>query len=376
VSINALAAYFNNTGVSNNSNPSQANFNTSGDSYSAQALAAVGATPGATLLHHGLSFTWPNVAAGSPDNVVAQGQRIAVSGSGDTLGFLLAGVTHTPSASGTGTIVYSDGLQQPFTLHAPNWYFTSRSTGDQMFVLPYRNNANGPQDQHQVVVYYAGISLQSNASVAQVILPNLNPGPLPSLHIFAMSLGYQALATAYNNTGISNDGSVSQANFDSFGYSYSAQVLAAAGATPDATILHHGLSFTWPKVAVGNPDNVVTRGQRIAISGSGNTLGFLLTGVTYTPPVTGSGTVIYSDGRQQSFTLSVPNWGCSSGDQVLTLPYRNTSNGTVDHFQVCVYSASVALQSTQKVAQVILPDLGPDVLPSLHIFAISLGNSM
>ena len=374
VSGSTLATAFNNVGITDDTNPAPGNFDASGYSYSAQALAAAGATPGATIIHHGLSFTWPNVAAGSPDNVVAQGQSIALSGNGDTLGFLLTGVTYSPPATGSGTIVYSDGTQQAFTLAAPNWYFTDSGTGDQALILPYRNNANGSQDHHQVVVYDVGVSLQSNKTIAQVILPNLGSTLLPSLRIFAIALGYQSLATTFNNVGVSNDGTASQANFDASGYSYSAQALAAAGATPGATIIHHGLSFTWPNVAAGSLDNVVAQGQSIALSGNGDTLGFLLTGVTYSPPATGSGTIVYSDGTQQAFTLAAPNWGCSSGDQVLALPYRNTSNGTQDHYAVCVYYASISLQSGKTVVQAILPEMGTVLLPSLRIFAISIGN--
>jgi alpha-L-fucosidase 2 len=139
-------------------------------------------------------------------------------------------------------------------------------------------------------------------------------------------------------------------------------------------LLHHGLTFTWPNVPVGSPDNVIAEGQSIALSANGDTLGFLLTGVTYSPPETGKGTVIYSDGTQQSFSLSIPNWGCSSDDQMLTLPYRNKSNGTRDNYQVCVYYASVSLQRSKTVAQVILPNLGAGLLPSLRIFAIAVGN--
>jgi hypothetical protein len=56
------------------------------------------------------------VAAGSPDNVQASGQTIAVSlpSRATTLGFL--GSATNGDASGTATITYTDGTTQTFTL--------------------------------------------------------------------------------------------------------------------------------------------------------------------------------------------------------------------------------------------------------------------
>ncbi|HEY1622456.1 MAG TPA: hypothetical protein VGG16_01530, partial [Streptosporangiaceae bacterium] len=48
----------------------------------AHVFAVTTGTPGATLSHDGLSFTWPDVPAGLPDNVLALGQTVLVSGTG------------------------------------------------------------------------------------------------------------------------------------------------------------------------------------------------------------------------------------------------------------------------------------------------------
>jgi hypothetical protein len=56
----------------------------------------------------GTTCTWP--ATGGPDNVIADGQIIDVSGSGTELGFLGAGAFG--EASGDGTITYTDSSQQ------------------------------------------------------------------------------------------------------------------------------------------------------------------------------------------------------------------------------------------------------------------------
>ena len=79
----SLAAAYNNTGISDNSDEAAANYDGVGDSFSAQALAAgtpTALTPGGQVTIGGTTFTWPDVAAGTPDNVVAAGQTVALSG--------------------------------------------------------------------------------------------------------------------------------------------------------------------------------------------------------------------------------------------------------------------------------------------------------
>ncbi|GAA3436742.1 hypothetical protein GCM10018954_063510 [Kutzneria kofuensis] len=59
---------FNNIGTSNDGSANTANLDSSGHSYSAQALAAAGIQPGGTVSANGMSFTWPSAAAGKPNN--------------------------------------------------------------------------------------------------------------------------------------------------------------------------------------------------------------------------------------------------------------------------------------------------------------------
>lgn len=48
------------------SDPAPGDFDSTGDSYSADALAKVGVSPGSTVTANGLSFTWPASAPGTP----------------------------------------------------------------------------------------------------------------------------------------------------------------------------------------------------------------------------------------------------------------------------------------------------------------------
>jgi hypothetical protein len=176
--------------------------------------------------------------------------------------------------------------------------------------------------------------------------------------------------------GITDDSNTTIGNLDGAGSSFSAQALAADGATAGATVTVGGVPFTWPNAASGDNDNVVASGQSFDLSGSGTALSFLLT-AGY-GPASGTGQVVYSDGTTQSFTLSSPDWlgGCSSSGAGVALytPYRNRATGQ-NSLPVCVYDASVPLQAGKTVTRVVLPDVSSGVAsgsPSLHIFAVTI----
>jgi hypothetical protein len=116
----SVAATANDTDLVPAASSSAGNYDGGGYSFSSDALAAAGLTPGAAVTEQGVSFTWPHYALGSCDNVRAEGQTIRLSGSGSTLGFLGSGGFGTQS--GTVTISYADGTTQSATLTFADWY--------------------------------------------------------------------------------------------------------------------------------------------------------------------------------------------------------------------------------------------------------------
>lgn len=52
-------------------------------------------TPGGSFTAGGTTLTWPDVPAGDPDMIHADGQKVAVSGSGSTL--VIVGASHNGS---------------------------------------------------------------------------------------------------------------------------------------------------------------------------------------------------------------------------------------------------------------------------------------
>ena len=197
-----------------------------------------------------------------------------------------------------------------------------------------------------------------------------------------------------------NSATISAASFERLGYAtvtgltngtaYTFTVTAANGrgssapSLPTASITPAALATSvtqlrWPDVPAGQPDNVVAAGQTISAGGaSGGTLGVLLT-ATY-GPVTGTGTVTYTDGTSAPFTLTAPDWYASppSGSNVaFTMGYRNRQGNVQQVHQVTMFYAGVPLDAAKKVAGVVLPDVGQlaPSTPAMHIFAMTVGST-
>jgi beta-glucosidase len=179
---------FNNTGISDDSDPTSANFDGSGYSFSAQQLAAVGIQPGRPVTSVPVTsgpatFTWPDVAPGKPDDIATQGQVIALSGSsGSRLSLLGAGGPGTQS--GDITLTYTDGSTSTSTVTLADWWVNSPADGDTLVATTadwnQPPNGNGP---HQVSVYATAVPVTAGKQVAYVTLPNL-----PGMHLFAAAL--------------------------------------------------------------------------------------------------------------------------------------------------------------------------------------------
>jgi len=192
----SLSSTFNNAGItddsSRNPSPGFPGFDGIGTTFSLQGLAAAGLTPGAAVTADGLSFTWPDAPAAQPDNTMAQGQTITISGSGSRLGFVAS--ANNSAESGTGVIYYADGTTQPFSLSVGNFWYPSGQSGNPPDVqVAGVNFANFPTGSsgHEVFVFEQSVPLAQGKTVEAVTLPALGnvAGYNPALHIFAMAIG-------------------------------------------------------------------------------------------------------------------------------------------------------------------------------------------
>ncbi len=185
----SIAAAYGNVGISSDTATSAGNFDGGGASFSAQALAAAGFSPGVAVQHDGTTITWPNVAAGVNDNIIASGQTIPLSGSGTTLG--VYGASAYGTSSGSGQVVYTDGSTQSFSLSFADWWSNSPALGsDNAATLPYLNNGGGKSTQ-TVHMYFASVALQPGKTVQAVVLPYVSADAsvhTVAMHIFAIGI--------------------------------------------------------------------------------------------------------------------------------------------------------------------------------------------
>jgi Glycosyl hydrolase family 76 len=189
-----LAPYFNNTGISDDTDQATANLDGHGFSYSEQALTAAGLAPGAAVSSGGVQYNWPGVAAGQPDNLIAAGQVITVPAvAGATELGVMGSATNGPS-SGTLTITYTDGTTQTASLGFTDWTSGTLSFGNAIAAaMSYRNSVGGSSQQLATMVYTTNITLQPGKTVASVTLPNgANQG---ELHVFALGTDVGPLTT-------------------------------------------------------------------------------------------------------------------------------------------------------------------------------------
>ena len=188
-----------------------------------------------------------------------------------------------------------------------------------------------------------------------------------------LAIPFASLADAYGNTAITDDARPSEGNLDGGGLSLSAQALAGASITPGGTVTHGGLTFTWPDVPAGKPDNVVAGGQAFELSGSGAQLGFL--GLANNDTSSGSGQITYTDGTTQPFTVTFPDWWAGGGDTVATFPYINTATGKQNQ-TVHLFMSSVKLQADKTVKLIALPNISQGVSSgtnAMHVFTVAIG---
>ena len=123
------------------------------------------------------------------DGEVLKGGFLADAGE---LGFLAA--ANNSAESGTGTIYYTDGTTQTFTLDIGNFWYPSGQNGNpantQVASVNYANYPTGSSG-HTLYLFEQNVALQAGKTVEAVTLPSLGSvaGYNPALHVFAMAVG-------------------------------------------------------------------------------------------------------------------------------------------------------------------------------------------
>ena len=98
-----------------------------------------------------------------------------MSGSGTELGFL--GAAGFGAVSGTGTITYTDGSTQTYSISMADWYNNAAVAGGQIATTTSSwNFQSSSQVAHPVSIYYASVPLESAKTVKSVTLPTVSSG--------------------------------------------------------------------------------------------------------------------------------------------------------------------------------------------------------
>jgi hypothetical protein len=121
------------------------------------------------------------------DNVLANGQAFRLTGTG-TLSFLAAS-TFGP-ATGSGTVVYTDGSSAPFDLTVPDWFGVPPAGSDPALTMTYRNRPGNVQQPHGITVFAIAVPLAAGKTLAAVLLPKVSATATagsPAIHIFAIA---------------------------------------------------------------------------------------------------------------------------------------------------------------------------------------------
>lgn len=229
----SLTACYNNTGISADATPSQADMDGTGGSYSATDLNNVGWTSGGKVTVDGATFTLPAFGSGQRDNVLAANQTVTYSGSGNALEFLASssysnatdpgaidgqatapyvpagssvtgsycftGTTPDGPCAATGTINYTDGTSASYALTVPGWTVADDSIA--AVILPHRNNPSG-QTASKRRLYAFSVPLDPARTIASVTLPDVGNrigNHTPSLHIFSLATRNTTARTAESN---------------------------------------------------------------------------------------------------------------------------------------------------------------------------------
>lgn len=225
--------------------------------------------------------------------------------------------------------------------------------------VAFRVEPDTPEATYKVVVNFAGLQ----PATLQILVAQ--PG---------------SLRASFNNAGISPDSSMSIANFDNVGFSYSANALSNAGVKPGGKITVDGLAHTWPITEIGEPDNVIAGGQTISVTAPAGATQLALLGSAANGSASGTLTITYTDGTTQQATVGFSDWTLGGGGQApsfgnriaATSSYRNSTNGTSQGLATYVFAtAPITLDAAKVIRNVTLPLSVSG--GSLHVFAITAG---
>lgn len=215
------------------------------------------------------------------------------------------------------------------------------------------------------------------------VVPGFGPAPRPTPSAAtspAAAPPASSVATAYDNAGVSDDGAHAVADFDGYGFSYSAEALADAGVDPGGPVDVAGMTFTWPSASPGRADNVVARGQTIEVRRLPKAARVGVLGSSTGGAAHGEATLNYSDGTSSHLDLGLSDWTLDSGRSPIAfgdvpaarMTYRNCSCG-LQKIATYVFFAALPVNPSKTLTSVQLP--APTGSALMHVFGIGVSTA-
>jgi len=186
-----------------------------------------------------------------------------------------------------------------------------------------------------------------------------------------------SILTYFNDTGIANYRQKVTYSFDDSGNNYSAALMAQNGLRPGAHVTVDGVQFLWEDDFFGSPDNILTDGQTVRMTGQGTELAIL--GAATNGPSRGVVVIHYTDGDEEAVILGLNDWTLNGGTHkkvlygnriAFAMRYRLNSQGRVDNVHDYIYFATLPLIATKTVSAITLPGIISQ--GALHIFAMTI----
>ncbi|MFF9817948.1 GH92 family glycosyl hydrolase [Streptomyces sp. NPDC014006] len=184
----SLLAAYDTAGISDDTGDhDEADYDGGGWSYSRQALAAAGLTPGADGTVAGLTFTWPNSPNGRPDNASAAGQTLRLASPAARLSFVGSAVNGNQQAK--ATVTYTDGTTGTVDLAFTDWTVGggggSVQYGNEVVArTAYRNVAGADRDPVATYIFATRpFTAPDGKRIASVTLPHN-----ADLHVFTLAV--------------------------------------------------------------------------------------------------------------------------------------------------------------------------------------------
>jgi beta-glucosidase len=166
----SFAAAANTVALSDNANPAVGNFDGVGNSYSAQALAGFGITPGNPVNVDGAPVTFPAQAPGTPDAVAATGQTLTVTGTGSKISMITA--AHNGEILGFLQVNYGDGTNSLVPIDVTDWFNNTPGPGGSILATTTWNQLPSNPTPHDVSLYGLTVDTGSAKAIVSITLPN------------------------------------------------------------------------------------------------------------------------------------------------------------------------------------------------------------